>query len=137
MAKITNKNILVVDDSMTNLVLLEALLTDIGYEVRTACSPDIANRIMKRWWPDLILIDLLMPGENDGFSFFRQLKQNEKQKNIPVAIVSALEDKKAIERAISLGAMDYMLKPVDANLLVEKVNTIFSFHYKATETRLI
>ncbi len=118
------KNILVVDDSQTNLVLLEAMLSMERYLVKTACSEGIALRIMKRWKPDMIIIDLLMPELNDGLQFFNLIKKEFNHNNIKVAVVSALRDRDVIGRILSDGADGYIFKPVDVKMIIGKINKI-------------
>lgn len=114
------KKILIVDDSNTNVVLLEAILNSRGYEIQTAYNVDEAQNMMARDRPELILLDLLMP-KISGYQFLDQLKQNEKTRDIPVIIVSAVTDTPNIQKTFDLGAIDYIEKPVDIKLLVNKV----------------
>ena len=109
---------------MTNLVLLDAILRPEKYSVRTACSQGIAMRIMKRWQPDLIVLDLLMPGQEEGFEFFNMIKDDFRHYKIKVAIISALTDKQIIEHTLSEGAVDYIFKPVNIKLFIDRINKI-------------
>jgi len=113
--------ILIIDDSETNLVLLEAILEDDGFEVQTAFSAKEAEKILKEDFPDVILLDLLMPNEN-GFDFLRRLKENTDFMQIPVIIVTAFanDDNKYIAK--DLGAEDLIEKPIDIPVFLEKVN---------------
>jgi putative two-component system response regulator len=108
----STKNILLVDDSNTNLVLLESLLTRKGYNVTASLSAKDGFDSMKETIPDLIYLDLIMP-EVDGFQFIRQMKDTDKWKNIPVVILSAVSDDDVIKKCLDLGAVDYMTKPLD------------------------
>ena len=114
------KKILIVDDSNTNIVLLEAILVSRGYEIQTAFNVDEAYNLLKKDRPELILLDLLMP-RISGYQFLDQLKKNEETRDIPVIIVSAVTDGPNIQRTFDLGAVDYIEKPVDINALVSKV----------------
>ena len=123
--KISTKKILVVDDSNTNVVLLEAILKSRGYNVLTAMTVKEAYSILESETPQLILLDLLMPNVN-GFQFLEEIKKKEVTRNIPVIVVSAVTDERNKKRAENLGASDYIEKPVDINELVAKVETSFS-----------
>jgi two-component system, cell cycle response regulator DivK len=116
-------NILVVDDSTTNIVLLEAILDEKGYRIHTAVSVKEAFAIIAKHNPDLILLDLLMP-KISGFDFLEEIKKDEKTRNTPVIVVSALTDEENIDKIMSLGAVAFVKKPIDLQYLVEKVDLV-------------
>jgi len=118
-----NPIILVIDDSNTNVVLLEAILSGMGYLIETAMSVKEANQSMLKQLPDLILLDLLMPKVN-GYDFLKDIKSNENTKHIPVLVISAVTDADNVRKTLSMGAADYIKKPVDIQSLVEKVKSI-------------
>ena len=120
-----NPVILVIDDSNTNVVLLEAILSGMGYLIETAMSVKEASQIMAKQLPDLILLDLLMPKVN-GYDFLKEIKADEKTWNIPVLVISAVTDADNIRKTIAMGAIDYIKKPVDIQTLVEKVKVILN-----------
>ncbi|MFO7829563.1 MAG: response regulator [Bacteroidales bacterium] len=115
-----NKNILVVDDSETNLVLLEAILEDDGFMVKTAFNAKDAEDILKSFIPQLILLDLLMPNEN-GFDLLRKIKANQQLKHIPTIIVTAFANNENKIIARDLGAFDVIEKPINIPDFLEKV----------------
>ncbi len=120
-----NYHILVVDDSTTNIVLLESIFEDKGYIINTALNVPDAVLSMSKNLPDLILLDLLMP-KISGFEFLEQLRKDDKLKNIPVIVISALTDDESIGRIRNHEIVEFVSKPVDiANLLtlVEKTLT--------------
>jgi len=98
--------ILIVDDSTTNLVLLEAILQEEGYKTDTAFNAKEAFAIIARNKPDLILLDLLMP-QVSGFDILEKLKANLSTSGIPVAVVSAVGTQENVEMCKSLGAVDF------------------------------
>ena len=114
------KKILIVDDSSTNVVLLEAILNSRGYEIRTAMSVKEAYSMMAQETPALILLDLLMP-QVSGYQFLDRIKHDDKTKDIPVIIVSAVTDALNIKKTLDRGAVDYIVKPVDIKELINKV----------------
>lgn len=118
--------ILVIDDSTTNIVLLEAILTEKGYQIETALNAKEAFMKIEKQIPDLILLDLLMP-KVSGFDFLEQLRQNEKTKDTPVIVISAINtDDENIKRINDLEAVDFLRKPIDIQYLVSRVEEILS-----------
>jgi len=116
------KKILVVDDSNTNVVLLDAVLTNKGYKILTALSVKEAISILSRETPGLILLDLLMPKVN-GYEFLADIKRNESTRNIPVIVISAVTDIRDIQKSKMLGADDYIEKPVNLDILLTKIES--------------
>ena len=111
------KKILVIDDSNTNTVLLEAILNSRGFKTITALSVKEAYSMMEKERPELILLDLLMP-KISGYEFLDEIKQKEETRDIPVIIVSAVTGSQERQKTMKLGAVDYIEKPVDINALV-------------------
>ncbi len=118
-----SKTILVVDDSETNLVLLEAVLKERGLKVNTAKSVNQAMDTLHSEKPDLILLDLLMPGVN-GYDMLDRLKSSNEFKDMPVIIVSAVIDPETQKTCLDKGAWDYMTKPVEIDTLLTRVGEI-------------
>lgn len=120
-----DKKILVVDDSTTNVVLLEAVLDGKGYKISTAFNAKEAFKLLDKEPQDLILLDLLMP-KISGFDFLEEFRKNDENKKVPVIVISAVTDKDNVDKIMSLGATDFIKKPVDIQDLVEKVETYLS-----------
>jgi DNA-binding NtrC family response regulator len=116
-----DKTILVIDDSTTNVVLLEAILNDKGYRINTALNVKEAFQLMSKQLPDLILLDLLMPKIN-GYEFLKDIKSRDDMKEIPVIVISAVTDAENIKKTMNLGAIDFIKKPVDIQNLITKVS---------------
>ena len=112
--------VLIVDDEPFNLDYLEQELEELNYELITASNGREALDKIQSHPPDLVLLDLQMP-VLDGFAVLAQLKADNELRNIPVIIVSAANDSRSIVKGIKQGAEDYLTKPVDADLLVQKV----------------
>jgi len=126
--KAANKmNILVVDDSTTNIVLLEAILEEKGYKIYTALNVREAYAIIDKNHPDLILLDLLMP-KISGFDFLKEIKKRKETRDTPVIIVSALADDENIDKILNMGAIDFVKKPIDLQYLVNKVESVLHKH---------
>lgn len=106
----SQKEILVIDDTPDNLRLLSAILTQHNYEIRKALNSSQAIASVQAEAPDLILLDIKMPGMN-GFDVCTALKQNSVTQDIPVIFISALDDALDKVRAFSVGGADYITKP--------------------------
>jgi CheY-like chemotaxis protein len=118
--------ILVIDDSTTNIVLLDAVLSDKGYLIETALNAREAFMRIERQLPDLILLDLLMP-KVSGFDFLDELRQHEKTKNTPVIVISALNtDDDNLRKIKSLDAVEFLRKPIDIQYLVNLVEKVLT-----------
>ena len=117
------RNILIIDDSNTNLVLLESLLQKNGYRVTSALSALEGLETMKKIMPDLIYLDLLMP-EIDGLEFVRILKSRDEWKDIPVVVLSAINDLEMIRKSMDLGVTEYITKPLNIHKLIELTSTL-------------
>jgi len=115
-------NILVVDDNVQNLKLLEQILTDAGYQVRLAGDGELALRSAMVQPPSLILLDIRMPGM-DGFEVCRRLKADERTRDIPIIILSILEDERDKVEAFRQGAVDYITKPFQPEEVLARIAT--------------
>jgi two-component system, cell cycle sensor histidine kinase and response regulator CckA len=114
--------ILVVDDTQTNLEVLFALLDDSGFKVLIAENGESAIQKASYALPDLILLDILMPGI-DGFETCRRLKENEATKAIPVIFLTAMADTVDKVKGFNLGAVDYITKPIHPEEVLARVET--------------
>jgi len=114
------KTILVIDDSATERHLLTQLLVSGGYEVSTADSGEEGIERAKQIKPDLILMDVVMPGTN-GFQATRALSKDEATKHIPVIICTTKGQETDRVWGMRQGALDYIVKPVDGPSLLAKI----------------
>lgn len=108
----TKKRILVVDDEIIDLKMLKMFCENLGYEVVTAGNGLEAIEKTLMYKPDLILMDIIMPGM-DGFEAIEKLKKNPRTFHVPIIIATSLSSKQDIFNGISKGASDYLVKPVD------------------------
>jgi signal transduction histidine kinase len=115
--------LLIVDDEARNIRLLKALLAPQNYNLREAANGEEALRRIAEAPPDMILLDVMMPGI-DGFEVCRLLKQDEKTKTIPVILVTALSEKQHRVQALEAGADDFISKPVDQTELTVRVKSL-------------
>jgi len=116
--------ILAVDDDKTIRRILESVLTKHGYQVMTASNGKKCLSITQTVVPDLILLDVQMP-EMDGFETLKHLKANSKTKDIPVIILTAAaKDAQSIDAGLTLGADEYLIKPIYADELLVRVKAV-------------
>ncbi len=118
------KTIIIIDDSSTNVILLDNLLSHKGYHTLSASSVKEALALLERSKPDLIILDLLMPFV-DGFEFLNIIKNDTKTKDIPVIIVSAVNDNQEVERAKSYGVLEFVSKPINIKQFSSYIDSIF------------
>ncbi len=116
-------NILIVDDNAANRDTLEALLTSLGHELRFAQSGEEALKKAIALPPDLILLDVNMPGM-DGFEVCEKLRADSKLASVPIVITTSLDDKKSKMRGIEVGADDFITKPIDGMEIRARVKMI-------------
>jgi len=110
---LTNLNILVVDDDIKNIFIIDGVLQDYNVNVFTAYNGNEAMEVLKETPNiDIILMDIMMP-VMDGFEAIKLIKQDDKINNIPIIAVSAITLKEDIDKCISLGANDYVSKPIN------------------------
>ena len=119
--------ILIVDDEPRNLRLLEALLKTDGYEVQKASTGEEALRKVQEKNPDLILLDVMMPGE-DGFGICRKLRSEKPFRLTPIVMVTALNSTEDKVQGLKAGADDFLSKPVNKDELLAKVQSLLRIH---------
>lgn len=122
-----NINIMIVDDIPMNLDILSAMLERHGYKIRPATSGKAALKAIQVYPPDIILLDINMPDMN-GIDVCRQLKMNDKLKNIPVIFISGLSDSNDTANAFSAGGADYITKPFQFEEVIARVETHLKIH---------
>ncbi len=115
-----NADVLIVDDTPANLNVLSAILGKRGYRVRAAINGSLALKTAQKAPPDLILLDVQMPGMN-GYQVCRQLKSEEPTRDIPVIFISALDDVLDKVEAFQAGGVDYITKPFQIEEVLARV----------------
>ncbi|MBD2493981.1 hybrid sensor histidine kinase/response regulator [Nostoc sp. FACHB-280] len=114
--------VLIVDDTPSNLEVVSETLGDAGFDIAIATSGDRALQQIERRLPDLILLDVMMPGI-DGFETCKRLKANERTRHIPIIFMTALSDGESKVKALELGAVDYIVKPFYEKEVLARVST--------------
>ena len=117
------KRILVVDDNPRNLKLAFDVLEDAGYEVVEAVNAEEAQSVIDRNLPDLILMDIALPGM-DGLTLTRKIKANERTKHIRIIALTAFAMKGDDQKALAAGCDGYITKPIDIHQLPVQVAEI-------------
>ena len=121
-------NILIVDDRKENLLALEALLESPDLRIIKAESGNQALGLMLEFNFALILLDVQMP-EMDGFEVAELMRRKEKTRNLPIIFITAInKEEKYVFKGYEKGAVDYLFKPINPNVLKSKVNVFLELH---------
>jgi class 3 adenylate cyclase len=114
--------ILIVEDAPPNILALTAILKEQGYQVSAATNGRQALEVLERLRPDLILLDVMMPGM-DGFETCAQIKASAQGRDVPLIFLTSRNETTDIVRGFELGAVDYVAKPFNAHELLARVRT--------------
>ncbi|HOW80963.1 MAG TPA: response regulator [Spirochaetota bacterium] len=128
--------ILIVDDNMENLKVLGGLLNDEGYLIAVSTNGKDALDFTEKSKPDLILLDIMMPGMN-GYETCEKLKENAGTKDIPVIFLSALGETDDIVKGFEAGGVDYVMKPYNSRELLARVKTHIDLKKAMEEIRTL
>ncbi|MCL7487504.1 MAG: SpoIIE family protein phosphatase [Desulfobulbaceae bacterium] len=120
--------LLLIDDERINLVILQALLQKEGYSVYTALNGREGIALAHQLRPNLILLDVMMPGE-DGFEVCRKLKQDPVTASIPVIFITGLTDTENRIKGLTIGGLDYISKPFEKKEVFMRVRNILLLNY--------
>ncbi|MDB6073366.1 MAG: two component, sigma54 specific, transcriptional regulator, Fis family protein [Verrucomicrobiaceae bacterium] len=118
----TTARILITDDTPASLSLLVSVLEPQGYEILTASNGKDALALAAKAKPDLVLLDVMMPG-HDGFAVCRMLKMEEATKDTPVIFITSRNETQSVLNGFRMGAVDYIAKPFQAEEVVTRVAT--------------
>lgn len=118
----TREKILIIDDTPANIDLLTKALEPRGHEILAASGGEAGLKIAAKALPDLILLDVMMPGR-DGFAICRELKAEDVTRDIPVLFITAKHETASVLNGFRVGGMDYILKPFQAEEVVSRVET--------------
>lgn len=125
-------DILIVDDTPANLILLGHILKNNGYKVRPVPSGKLALQVAEKEKPDLILLDIMMP-EMDGFEVCSRLKENKNLNDVPIIFISASNSTKDIVKALTSGGADYINKPFQAEEVIARVASHLKIYQQRKE----
>ena len=107
----SQNNVLAVDDIPLNLLLVQKMLSRFNFKLRTATNGQLALDAVAQEKPDLILLDLMMPGI-DGFEVIRRLREDPETADIQIVILSALNSNEDVVKGFNVGANDFIMKPI-------------------------
>ncbi len=114
------KKILLIEDDLDIQKIYSSKLSSSGYEVILAATAKQGLHFAKQEHPDLIFLDIMLPGEMNGFELLEVLKKDQETSNIPVIVITNLDTEK--QSALNIGAQDYLVKAnIDLNEIIEKV----------------
>lgn len=119
----THEGILIVDDNEQNLELLHAYLDEMGGPIRLARDGLEALESIEKDAPDIILLDIMMP-RMSGYQVCEKIKKNPDTRDIPIIMVTALNEVGDVERAVDAGADDFLTKPVNKLELITRVKSL-------------
>ena len=117
-------HVLVVEDQKSVVMQVEALLKSRGFAVATASNSHDAMDQLARFRIDLVITDIMMPGGASGFELAKTIKKDPRFTGIPVMIMTGRRDQKDVEKGILSGADDYVVKPLDTDLFLAKVEAL-------------
>ncbi|MEQ6341961.1 MAG: SpoIIE family protein phosphatase [Gammaproteobacteria bacterium] len=116
-------NILIVDDELSNLLLLKAILSSAGHHAIMARDGGEAVAAFEREQPDMVLMDVMMPGM-DGYEATRQIKKRAGERFVPVIFLTALDDERALAKCVECGGDDFLTKPYSRVILQAKIDAL-------------
>jgi CheY-like chemotaxis protein len=122
---LTDPRVLIVDDDETFRLIARESLHKKGFIVEEAVNGDQALVIALRSKPDIVLVDIMMPGV-DGVSLCREFRERAELKDTILLVVTALNDPKILRDAVRFGANAYLIKPVEASVLLDKVKKLLA-----------
>ncbi len=123
-------NVLAVDDIPLNLLLVQKMLSRFNFKIRTATGGQQALDAVAELKPDLILLDLMMPGI-DGFEVIRRIRENPETADIQIVILSALNSQEDVVKGFNAGANDFIMKPI----IMEKLLTCVVTQLQIAESK--
>ncbi len=129
-------DICVVDDDPANLTLLGSILSNHGFSILPAVDGDIAIKTIKAARPDLILLDIMISPEMDGYAVCKKLKADETTQDIPVIFISALDQAIDKTKAFQVGGVDYITKPFQAEEVLARVQNQIQQHHVKKQLQL-
>lgn len=124
--------VLIADDNLQNCELIEAYLADEEYEISTAYDGQEALERVAAGAPDIILLDIMMP-KLSGYEVCNRLKGDEATRGIPVLMITALNEKGDIEKAVEAGCDDFLAKPVNRLELKTRVRSLLRVRHLTNE----
>lgn len=127
MSEHSRGRILIAEDNLQGAELLEAYVSDAGYDVRVAMDGESALQILREWKPDVVLLDVMMP-RISGFEVCKRIRSDPTTRTIGVLMVTALDQPSDVERAVDVGTHDLLTKPINKMDLLVRIQALMSAH---------
>jgi two-component system alkaline phosphatase synthesis response regulator PhoP len=124
--------ILIADDNLHNVELLEAYLSGVDCEIRTAFDGEETLRVVEEFEPDLLLLDVMMP-RLSGFEVCRKLRSSPATKDLLILMVTALNEASDFERGVQAGTDDFLTKPVNKIELLCRIRSLLRVRHLADQ----
>jgi two-component system, OmpR family, alkaline phosphatase synthesis response regulator PhoP len=131
-SNLAQSKILIADDNIQNCELIDAYLSEEGYELSVAYDGQQAMKRVEELQPDLVLLDIMMP-KLSGYEVCQWMKSNTRTKDIPVLMVTALNEQGDIEKAVRAGCDDFLTKPVNSLELKTRVKSLLRVRHLTNE----
>lgn len=127
------QSVLIVDDIPDNIEVLDGILKS-EYQVKVSTSGRMALKVISQTLPDLILLDVMMPDMN-GYEVLEKIREDDKYKDIPIIFVTAKGEVEDETKGLALGAVDYIVKPIDPQIVKARVKTHLEIKYMRQELK--
>lgn len=124
--------ILIADDHPEGAELIEAYLDGTGWEVRTVSDGDATMKAVVEWRPDVLLLDIMMP-KLSGFEVCKRLRADPATRDLPILMITALDQPSDVDRAVEAGTNDFLTKPINKTDLVMRVKALLGSRRQSSD----
>lgn len=124
--------ILIADDHPQGAELIEAYLEGQEWEVRLAADGEETLKVVREWQPDLLLLDVMMP-KLSGFEVCKRLRSDPATRDLPILMITALDQPSDVDRAVEAGTNDFLTKPIHKTDLVMRVQALLQSRQQSTD----
>ncbi len=128
----TETRILVAEDNPQGAELIEDFLDGTGWTVRRVADGEETLQVVREWKPDALLLDVMMP-KLSGFEVCKRLRHDPATRDLPVLMITALDQPSDIDRAVDAGTNDFLTKPINPTDLVARVRALLESRHHATD----
>jgi len=126
------KKILIADDHPQGAELIEAYLEGQDWDVRLAADGEETLKVVREWQPDLLLLDVMMP-KLSGFEVCKRLRSDPAKRDLPILMITALDQPSDVDRAVEAGTNDFLTKPIHKTDLVMRVQALLQSRQQSTD----
>ncbi len=114
---------MIIDDDESIVRLVKKILEENGYRVQAARNADVGLELARNINPNCVILDLIMPGK-DGYQTLKEIKSKAETKEISVIMLTVKKEDREIQRCLDAGAEDYLMKPINMNLMLKRIESI-------------